>query len=195
MQLSLVYNKDKKVKRNKWGKLPVTETKRRTLYEFDWQLLRTSLSFKDLKEFGESKYKIDNFLAKHSNRARALYKVINLMSAVAMGLSSAACSSKPEQLLKSVQDYRQSLSIAYKIQDKEEDWSTNNETRRAELQWQYSSDIHIVKQSLTLRWIMHTKGPLEYRQTRPELQEYINLLEEELLRRASAPFADQRPNS
>lgn len=162
----------------------MTGDKRRSLYEFEWQLLRVTLEFKTLEDFATSRERINAYLEKNNNRPRALYKVINLMAAVAMGLHSQACSTKPKELLLSVQAYRERLSVPYKLKENDEDWSTDNEERKAELRKQELPDLHRVKQSLTLRWIKHEKGPMKYRKTRPELEEYIHLLEEELIRRA-----------
>ena len=181
----------KQPKRSDWGNKFVTNAKRKTLYEFDWQVLRISLDFSTLEGFQDAHTRIEAYLERHNRRPRALYKVINLMAAVAMGLHSITNSSKPRELLFAVQSYREELSVPYKKGDKVEDWSIDNEVRVAELASYSSEDIHKVKRSLTLRWIQHEKSPKRFKNTRPELDEYIHILERELIRRANSTFTNK----
>lgn len=161
--------------------------KRRSLYEFDWQLLRVTLDFSTLSTTMVSIERLKAYLAKHNYRPRAVYKVINLTAAVAMGFNSPPSKKKRDitDMLRIVQTFRESITTEEYLKCKDlTEWHLDTEERQSSLRSASSKDIHLVKQDLTKRWVSYLKRDIQKAHTRPELLEYINMLEEELKRRA-----------
>ena len=160
------------------------EDKRRTLYEFEWQLLRVSLHFTDEAAVQKSLTSLDMYLTRHNHRPRALYKVINLMAATAMGLHSLSSANKSPELLKMIQDYRIKARVLYDKHERrndEEEWMTNNDDRILELRNYSLADIGKVHKSLIQRWKIHVRRTSSSKEnTRPELSEYLTLLAREV---------------
>ncbi|MNB67077.1 hypothetical protein D3C75_135600 [compost metagenome] len=156
---------------------------KRSLYEFDWQLLRVNLDFSTISSTEKSLQVCNDYLMAHQDAA-GYYKVINLFAASVMGLEGQIArrykkvEKKDEVIvdletrINIIQVARLPLSDAYESMPKH--FRVDQTQRIEDLGNARASDLVKVYNSLRKRWTGAQKR--NYNVQRDELAEYIMML-------------------
>ncbi len=170
------------------------------LYNFEWQALRTSLNFsgfnhsytsiRRLKEYltqdwifdkgGEKSF--DAHWAWNGFEPEYVYRVLNLMCAVNMGISGSKKIAKSEKTISDINNkavictkFREKLSAIYKRVRRDNGWlhCDTEEEQLRDLRGALKDDLVRVYRSLWDRWV----GSGSIIANRPELRAYLYLIE------------------
>jgi hypothetical protein len=161
---------------------------KRSLYVFDWQVLRVNLNFSTTPSTDESLRKCWEYVVVKDFTAASLYKVINLCAATVMSLEGQKTRANGRDLsvyqdltnrIRSIQVVREELGTIYRKKSKKpEQFAIDQQDRLAALNKAEDKDLLDIHKDLHRRWTVALERPYHIR--RPELKEYLLMLEMEL---------------
>lgn len=169
---------------------------KRSLYVLSWQILRVHLDFRTMTSTQNSIKAVLRYIEDHGFKAADYYKAVNLFAATVMGFEgqvrnyTGSCRTNDEvpqvrdlrKRIEEVRTARERLSRSYAAAAKDENtFKVDISTRYAELYIADTADLIKVHKSLRARWVGANKR--KTRINRPELAEYLFMLETELISR------------
>lgn len=163
------------------------------LYNIEWQTLRVNLTFNTFNGIQASCDILEDYysapLEGYDTEDNKLWRIINLLNAVCMGLSGQVKVARDDQRvtevttwIEYVQERRKMYQDRYHAGQKVFKWG--EELERGSISVTDTSNLLAVYKSLTKRkhFAKETKGmPVD--KTRPELLRYINMISDELTKR------------
>ena len=161
----------------------MTSDNKTSLYDFEWQALRTSLDFSNEESTKNSIQKCRRYLDDYSD-INKVWRVLNLMSATRMGFSGSRKLIKSPEKRKDLEikdslalEFREKLSNAYdKLKQNQQRLITDDESKLWEdLKNASSDDFGRVYESLIHRYENSSRS-----KARPELRHYLNIMRDVL---------------
>jgi hypothetical protein len=161
----------------------MTSDNKTSLYDFQWQALRTSLDFSNEESTRNSIERCKKYLEDYSD-VNKVWRVLNLMAATRMGFSGSSKLIKSPDKLKDLQKrdeivlgFREKLSQIYdKLKQNQQQLVVDDESKlRDDLKNASTDEFGRVYESLIHRYENSSRS-----QARPELKHYLEIMRDVL---------------